>query len=381
MKRALKILALIIICTLFGSYASAQTKVNKEELKIEIENLYNNRSKVFINGDLSALQSYFDTSHKYGEWALEHEIKRVKYLKHWAYQRNIEFKDVKSSVILYKVYNTKKGVRLALKELYKFNYFYKNDSNPTINSFGVGIKHTVDLTKKNDKWVIFSDWYTDCFEDALKSYTGDITPWDFSKDEVFSIENCPKVINENYEGRYDRLKAIKYADKYCGASLDYNTDYKYNKKYKDYNGIGGDCTNFASQVLGDKDAGGLKFDGSWHCNYPKYGMAEGSKAFVNADAFRNYLLYSGKGKLIKRGDFKQLITPIEGYPCGSVQKLEPGDLICYAKGHDIDHFAIVTSWDSRGYPLINSHTTDRYHVPWDLGWGDKNIFFHLIHIR
>ncbi|MBU3128796.1 amidase domain-containing protein [Clostridium tagluense] len=42
---------------------------------------------------------------------------------------------------------------------------------------------------------------------------------------------------------------------------------------------------------------------------------------------------------------------------------------------------MVTGFDSHGYPLVNTNTIDRYHVPWDLGWGDKNINFYLIHVK
>lgn len=102
---------------------------------------------------------------------------------------------------------------------------------------------------------------------------------------------------------------------------------------------------------------------------------------ANADGFKDYLIYSGKGSEIKKGTFKELALPQTNFPNGVVDKLDLGDLICYAKGKNMDHFAVVTGWDSHGYPLVNSHTTDRYHVPWDLGWGDKNIFFHFIHVR
>ncbi len=380
------IISFILYCNFYINSGTAATlapsaSIDKELLKEEIQKIYNKRSEEFINGDLSSLPQYFDTSQRYGKWALEHEVQRVKYLRSWAYQRGIVFTNVNSSVLLYKTYTTKNGIRLSLKELYKFDYIYKDDEQPVTNSFGVGIRHTVDLVKKGDNWVIYTDWYTDCFEDGLKAYTGDIKEIDLSREEIYTMPNCPREIKTSYTGRYNRIKAAEYADKYSGASLQEGTDYKYNRKYKDFNGIGGDCTNYASQVLGDKEAGGLKFDGTWHCTYHPFGGGEGSRAFVNADAFRDYLVYSGKGHLIKKGDFKQVAIPTEAHPCGIVQKLELGDLICYAKGHDIDHFAVITAWDSHGYPLINSHTTDRYHVPWDLGWGDKNIFFHLVHIR
>ena len=46
-----------------------------------------------------------------------------------------------------------------------------------------------------------------------------------------------------------RIKAIEYADEYCGAASIAEYEYKYNKKYRDYNPQGGDCANFASQIL------------------------------------------------------------------------------------------------------------------------------------
>jgi hypothetical protein len=133
--------------------------------------------------------------------------------------------------------------------------------------------------------------------------------------------------------------------------------------------------------LGDKEAGGLYQDGTWYCSIPKYGRGSGSKAWVNADSLKNYLLYSGKARVIKSGKYKELSSSSDGNP-SAVSKLCSGDIICYEKGSgNIDHFAVITSFDSNGYPLVNSHTTDRYHVPWDLGWGDKKIRFYLLHVN
>ncbi|MGO0943805.1 amidase domain-containing protein, partial [Clostridioides difficile] len=38
----------------------------------------------------------------------------------------------------------------------------------------------------------------------------------------------------------------------------------------------------------------------------------------------------------------------------------------------ITHVSTVTGLDSRGYPLVTCHNTDRMLVPWDLGWSDKS---------
>ena len=358
-------------------------EIDKKELKEVIETIYNERCKVFINEDLESLTKFYDTSRNQGQWSLDQEVRRVKYLKTWAHQRNIDFTNIKSKVILKRVASNKSNIRLGLREIYTFEYVYKNQENPIKNKFGVGVDHTVSLINKNDSWIISSDWYTDCFQDALKAYSGEMNKVDLSKIEILDLPKVKKDMNIISSGKYDRKKAVEYANKYSGAFVDdENTDYKYNKKYKSYAGIGGDCTNFASQVLSDKEAGGIPKDYTWFSHSSKNeGALVGSKSWVNADAFKNYILYSGKGKLIKKGTFKELAFSTDKHINGAVEDLELGDLICYVKGGKTDHFAIVTGWDSRGYPLINSHTTDRYNVPWDLGWGDKNISFYLIHIR
>lgn len=377
----------IVVCLLsllFYSPASeAKTlKYTDDELKTIIETKYNQRSTAFVTGDLSILEDDFDTTHNPGLWAKEHEIKRVKYLHDWASARGMKFTKVTSTVRLKKVFSASNPLKIALEETYKFEYIYPKDPEQVTNSFGVGIRHSLGLVKKDDRLLVSHDWYTDCFEDALKAYDPAIVQIDQNKEPTVALNCRPR--GEDYvpsSGRYNRIKALQYAHKYCGAANGEGNNFKYNKKYADFNGIGGDCTNFASQVLGDKEGGGLKQDGQWYCHLSKFERGSGSSAWVNADGFRNYLLYSGKGSLIKKGTFKELALPQANYPYGAVDKLDIGDLVCYAKGKNMDHFGIVTGWDSHGYPLINSHTTDRYRVPWDLGWGDKNIFFHLIHVR
>lgn len=350
---------------------SLKPSIDENQIKIEIERIYNIRSAAFVSGDTSPVTELFDTSQKYGKWALEHEIKRIKYLNAWANERDITFGNIESFVRIKKIYPRGDIIKVALEESYKFDYAYNNDEASPVNSFGVGIRHTTSIIKKNEKWVIYNDWYTDCFEDALQSYNFNIPSSNISYNKV-SKELQAFYLNNNYKKYYDRQKAIAYADKYCGAAWGSGNNFKYNKKYNDYTGIGGDCTNFISQSLGDKTGGGLPLTGSW---------VPHSSAWVNADGFKNYLIYSGKGSVIKIGTFKEL-TSVSNNSTAAISRLQIGDLVCYEKGRgNIDHFAIVTGFDSHGYPLVNSHTTDRYHVPWDLGWGDKKIRFLLIHIN
>ncbi|MBJ9989381.1 amidase domain-containing protein [Paenibacillus sp. S28] len=76
--------------------------------------------------------------------------------------------------------------------------------------------------------------------------------------------------------------------------------------------------------------------------------------------------------MIAKGTFEEITRPSDKHPRGAVARLQPEDLIGYElKGdtdHFSDHFSIVVGQDANGYPLVNSHTADRYRVPFDLGW-------------
>ncbi len=380
----IKILASIILLLLLSFAYSIIFKTtpiisfnlpDKEQLKAYIENMYNIRSSAFITGDARPLKDLYDKSHKYGQWSLEYEVRRIKYLKDWADKRGIKFQNVTSNVTIRKIYNRWSTVRISLDESYKFDYIYKDDAELEVNSFGIGIRHTLDLKPSGEEWLIYADWYSDFISDAANEYSGTI-----ADNNNFFLESISYA--QSSKGRYyDRQKAVEYADKYCGVPWESGNNYKYNTKYDNYMGIGGDCTNFVSQVIGDKEGGGLPQDGTWFCKYKIYGGAEGSRAWVNASSFKNYLIYSGKGSIIMRGNFENLTKPLPNSPKGAIGKLKLGDLIAYEKKGDINHFTVVTGWDSHGYPLVNSHTTDRYRSPWDLGWGGKNIKFILIHIN
>ena len=56
----------------------------------------------------------------------------------------------------------------------------------------------------------------------------------------------------------------------------------------------------------------------------------------------------------------------------------PGDFVAYESKGDINHISMVTGVDSKGYPLVTCHNTDRYMVPWDLGWSNPKIKFWLV---
>ena len=153
---------------------------------------------------------------------------------------------------------------------------------------------------------------------------------------------------------------------YCGAATAPEYEYKYNKNYRNFNCEGGDCANFASQIL--HEGGKFKETSAW--NYDK-GSASGP--WINADKFTYYMLNSGRASVIAKGSYEKVYK--------ASYKLLPGDFVAYEKKGDITHISTVSGADSKGYSLVTCHNTDRNDVPWDLGWSNKQIKFWLIHVN
>ncbi|MDR1774507.1 MAG: amidase domain-containing protein, partial [Clostridioides sp.] len=206
-------------------------------------------------------------------------------------------------------------------------------------------------------YIITTEWYTDPFADSL------------------NLENIDSDEIKNYINSYElkevqlseiQKKAIDYAFKYSGTLTDGESAFNFNTNYKNFNSKGGDCANFASQIM--FESGMFKKNSIWN-----YIDGDGTKAWVNAQAFKNYALNSGRASLIAKGTYQEVYK--EAYA------LEPCDFVGYEKGGRITHVSTVTGYDSKGYPLVTCHNTDRMQVPWDLGWNDKKIKFHIIKLN
>lgn len=132
--------------------------------------------------------------------------------------------------------------------------------------------------------------------------------------------------------RYDRLKAVQYAEKWWNS---------YNPAYKKFEV---DCTNFISQCL---HAGGAPMRG-----YPNKSKGwwmrsnNWSYSWSVANSLRSHLASSTVG--------------LQAREVGSPHELMLGDVICYDFQGDgrFDHNTIVTGKDALGMPLVNAHTSN-----------------------
>lgn len=325
-----------------------------EEVEKEIQQIFADRNLALLDQDKDALKKLYDQNIKYGVWAYEHELKKMKYLHAWSEKQGVDFTNVNSKVVV--KWTKEKGEKTAINLLASTEYEYRYENEPKkSNYFRIGTYHSLDLKKYSDGYKIVREWYTDPFADSLHL---DERKTAKSKEYILSQEkrDMSNIIER-------RKKALAYADKYCGAAAE--KEYIYNKKYKNYNPLGGDCANFASQIL--FEGGNFKKTYAWR--YRK----EGSKAWINAHAFKNYMIHSKRASVVAYGTYDQVYK--------AAYKLLPGDFVAYEKKGKVTHISVISGADSKGYSLVNSHNTDRFRVPWDLGFSDKKIKFWLVHVH
>ncbi|MBX7406781.1 amidase domain-containing protein [Clostridium chauvoei] len=329
----------------------------KTEFKGLLEKLFADRNAAIVCGDCELLKNFYDLNIKVSLWAYESEAKKTQYLINWSEKQSVQFKDLKSTVKIRKVVEKEPNVFGIICDVATdFNYSYL-DTPDLLNHFRLGTNHYLNLKKDGDRYIITKEWYTDPFADSLDM---DNIKSDEIKDYI--VSKIAPDFNPN-----ERLKnAINYAHTYCGVSENEEFTFKYNSKYKNHNPDGGDCANFASQIL--HEGGGFKKNGAWN-----YAGNDGTKAWLNAQGFKNYMLGSGRASYIAKGSYNQIYK--------AAFNMRPGDFVAYEKKGRITHISTVTGFDSKGYPLVTCHNTDRLLVPYDLGWSNSNIKFNLIHVH
>lgn len=348
---------LLFIQIFTTTYTYANTDDSKEEVKSYIEQIFQRRNKAILTGDLELIQSIYNMDTKYGTWAYEYEKRKVDYINNWEEKQGVKFIDITPTVIVKRIKGSNNNFSVSLLCSTEYKYVYE-DQPELENTSRIGTYHNLQLINKDGSWIISKEWYNDPFADSL--YLDNIKA-DSIKQYILS-QNARDLSSIHKR----RIKAIEYADKYCGAASIEEYGYKYNKKYRDYNPQGGDCANFASQIL--FEGGKFRKNSAW--NYDGNGA---TRAWLNADGFKRYMTNSGRASIIAYGSYDKVFK--------ASYKLLPGDFVAYEKKNDITHISVVTGADSRGYSLVSCHNSDRNKVPWDLGWSDKSIKFWLVRVH
>ncbi|MCX7745625.1 MAG: amidase domain-containing protein [Clostridia bacterium] len=159
---------------------------------------------------------------------------------------------------------------------------------------------------------------------------------------------------------YNREKAIEYAHKWAFGR---------NPAYLNFDKFGGDCTNFASQVI---------FAGSGIMNYTSIfgwyyvNSYDRSPSWTGVNYLHEFLMNNkGQGPFAQRVDFKDVM---------------PGDIVqlSFEGGSRFNHTPVIVKVDSPvtlDKIFISAHTYDRDNYPLtNYNWKDIR-FLHIEGIR
>lgn len=332
--------------------------MREEEWGKIINELFAIQNDCVLHQDFESLETIYLTSEQNGGWAYDNELVRSRYIRDWSEKQGVDFISIESTVIIKRIREVGRGYAFYILSSDEYSYAYR-DKQDTINKFRLGAYHSLDLipAEEGNNWIISRDWYSDPLSDYMDT--------DMIKEEItgYITSHPAREISNLSEGR---VSAVRYADTYCGAASDGRNGYTYNTKYTDYNPLGGDCANFASQIY--HEGGGFAKNTVWN-----FMNGKGSRSWVNAQAFKNYMLYSGRASVIATGRYADVYQ--------YAYELFPGDFIAYIKKGKVVHISVVTGLDSKGYPLVNSHNAERYRVPWDMGWSEAGVRFYLIRVH
>ncbi len=315
-----------------------------------------------IAGDAAALAAVFVPG---ATASLQAARNRLQYVRDWGTARGARFLGVGVKVAVRSERVSPDGATARMAVVVSEAFTYVWDTHPeSPQTFGLGTRRTLVLVREDGAWRVGAQTFIDPLDQETR-LPGPATPGHAAYVPAPLPAPSPRP-------GYDAEGAVRYANTYCGSAPGCGNGGLYNSAFRDYNSGGGDCTNFASQVL--HVGGGLPEGGGWQ--YAGGAEGDGSLSWLRAPSLLAFLLASGRVQVLARGTYAELVARgPDGH--AAADALAPGDLIAYFEGGRVVHFGLVAGRDVGGYPVVDTHTADRFHVPWDLGWDHSTQFIFV----
>lgn len=347
--------------SLKNAYIINGDEITNEDIKALIHNYFNWTYKNLINNTIGDLKCIVGNSK-----LVEFKKSKLKWLINWYGKKDEE-------VEYYKIYIKINDVDINGNTIY-VNVNYEEDLTLKSSSDIVqkirNQEHKILAKNVGSKLIIIHDYYNDELADEMflvsdREFKANTKVKSIDKKlekktlEINkNIKRIDKLVKQykrnshstlqinNIQERkylgYDGIAAAKYAIKYAE---------NYNPEYNDYNGRGGDCTNFASQCI---HAGGIPTDGVWY---------KDSHAWIRVVELRNWLLKKGYARELtvqsnaKEGDLVQLRNS-GGYWYHSLvityKNSTTGELFISCHTGDYTNRALSTYTTDRRYLILTS---------------------------
>ena len=336
-------------------------EITNEDIKVLIDNYFNWMYENLVSKSESKLENIVGN-----DKLVNFKKSKLKWISRW-YDKN------KEKIEDYKIYIEINDVNIHGDNIY-INVTYGEDlvlkSSLDIVQKIRNQEHKVLAKNMKNKLIVMNDYYNDELADEIFKVSDsefktnkrvktinkklEEKTIEFNKnikeiDKLVkrhkkNLNNALKInnIQERKYPAYNGIKARNYALRYAK---------NYNPEYQDYNGRGGDCTNFASQCI---YAGGIPTDNVWY---------KDSHAWIRVVELRNWLLKKGYARELtvqgnaKEGDLVQLRNSY-GYWYHSLvvtyRNPTTGELFVSAHTGDYANRALYTYTKDRRYLILTS---------------------------
>ncbi|MEA3314089.1 MAG: amidase domain-containing protein, partial [Caldisericota bacterium] len=332
-----------------------------------IDSLFSERAKCIINYN-TALNKFYDSGSNLLQFELNNRTQKFRDLeKRW----ETKIVSMKSTPYIEKITINNDIANASVYEWTLFNWVWRGN----IITSGFGVNHDMTWTLKNGNWIVIKDSYDEGPLTGVRSpdYAESVLKENGKNTSL--ITTISTLNSSSYY--YDRAGAASYADNYVNHSFNYvpsNNHYDptmYNPNYRDYYATGnGDCANYVSQSI--HEGGLIPFvnpyinnSSSWwynNCGTSSTSDDYCSDTWACAPCLYNFVIEKNWGQVVSNGN-----------------SLVKGDLVFYDWRYSgdtagTDHVTIVTfvQVDYTGQttlPLVDSHSWDYYHVPWNYGYS------------
>jgi hypothetical protein len=297
--------------------------MEKREWLTTVEEFFREKNRVWLQGDEEALLHYLT-----GTPADCHSFQEVRAQRRALESRDMRYRKAKThlQVLQSKWNKDSEAAHVDLIENIRF-YYEQGDSLGHESRRNI---HRLTLMPVNGTWKVVRD-IADREQNSLRS----LPEQDGVPAFAYDAEEEKNV--RQMRGRYDRIKAYKYAELWWNG---YNPAYQRMK--------GNDCTNFISQVL---YAGGMPM-------VPSPSRSKGWWYRGNTWSFSWAVAHSLKLALPRLLHAQEVSDP---------RRLKVGDIICYDWDGDgrWQHNTVVVDFDYYGMPLVNAHTVASHRRYWD----------------
>jgi hypothetical protein len=237
------------------------------------------------------------------------------------------------------------------------------------------------MRKTGDAWKIIDDQYEDYFwrqiksigkpkEEILQLIDDSYTSWIVQIEASSQMRDLESQSIYCTGGSYNRAGAIEYALEWATAEPPYNYPL-----YFDFTTLGGDCTNFVSQVIHEGGSAAMVFGGE-HKTY-----APGWYYYDEDDWATDWIWVDGLFNFIVEP--RELIGGPKGITIDDGNDACLADIIQYERSGDTvyDHAVVITDQIDGGYGnlfhLVSGHSPDEADVPFNKYIINGVRFIHI----